>query len=249
MPIIFAILAIIVALGAGAGAGYIYRKNIQERKIGRTEEYARNLLDDAQRRAEEKKKESILEAKEEVIRLKNELDREVRDRRSEVQRSERRLTQREEQLDKKADALDARESSLEHKQEDLEKLTAEELMLIDGIGEVLANDYVAYFSNEHNISEYHALLEELNISLPKAVDSSSGIAGKTFVITGAVHIWKNRNELKDYIEANGGKTASAVSSKTDYLINNDVTSGSSKNKKAKELGIPIITEEEFRDMV
>ena len=125
VPIIFAILAIIVALGAGAGAGYIYRKNIQERKIGRTEEYARNLLDDAQRRAEEKKKESILEAKEEVIRLKNELDREVRDRRSEVQRSERRLTQREEQLDKKSDALDARESSLEHKQEDLEKLTAE----------------------------------------------------------------------------------------------------------------------------
>ena len=133
--------------------------------------------------------------------------------------------------------------------ERLEKLTAEELMLIDGIGEILANDYAAYFSKEHNLAEYHALLKELNISLPKAVDTGSGIAGKTFVITGAVHIWKNRNELKDYIEANGGKTASAVSAKTDYLINNDVTSGSSKNKKAKELGIPIITEEEFRDMV
>lgn len=125
MPIIFAILGIIAALLVGAGAGYLYRKNIQERKIGRTEEYARNLLDDAQRRAEEKKKESILEAKEEVIRLKNELDREVRDRRAEVQRSERRVAQREEQLDKKSDALDAREQTLEHKQEDLEKLTAE----------------------------------------------------------------------------------------------------------------------------
>ncbi|MBQ8091975.1 MAG: ribonuclease Y [Clostridia bacterium] len=125
MPIIFAILAIIAALAAGGAAGYIYRKNIQERKIGRTEEYARNLLDDAQRRAEEKKKESILEAKEEVIRLKNELDREVRDRRAEVQRSERRLTQREEQLDKKSDALDSRELTLEHKQSDLEKLTGE----------------------------------------------------------------------------------------------------------------------------
>ena len=125
MPIIFAILAIIAALIIGLAAGYIYRKNIQERKIGRTEEYARNLLDDAQRRAEEKKKESILEAKEEVIRLKNELDREVRDRRSEVQRAERRVAQREEQLDKKSDALDARELTLEHKQADLEKLTAE----------------------------------------------------------------------------------------------------------------------------
>ena len=80
MPIIFAILAILAALAIGLAVGYLYRKNIQERKIGRTEEYARNLLDDAQRRAEEKKKESILEAKEEVIRLKNELDREVRDR-------------------------------------------------------------------------------------------------------------------------------------------------------------------------
>ena len=78
---IFNLLAIAAALAAGVAAGYMYRKNVQEKKIGRTEEYARNLLDDAQRRAEEKKKESILEAKEEVIRLKNELDREIRDRR------------------------------------------------------------------------------------------------------------------------------------------------------------------------
>ena len=122
---IFTRLAIAAALAAGVAAGYMYRKNVQEKKIGRTEEYARNLLDDAQRRAEEKKKESILEAKEEVIRLKNELDREIRDRRAEVQRSERRVTQREETLDKKADNLDARETGLERKQNELDRLTAE----------------------------------------------------------------------------------------------------------------------------
>ena len=122
---ILEIVSLVVGAAAGAAAGYIYRKNIQEKKIGRTEEYARNLLDDAQRRAEEKKKESILEAKEEVIRLKNELDREIRDRRNEVQRSERRVAQREETLDKKADNLDARETSLERKQNELDRLTQE----------------------------------------------------------------------------------------------------------------------------
>ena len=86
---IFILLAIAAALAAGVAAGYMYRKNVQEKKIGRTEEYARNLLDDAQRRAEEKKKESILEAKEAVIRLKNELDREIRDRRGAAQRAPR----------------------------------------------------------------------------------------------------------------------------------------------------------------
>ncbi|MBQ8618350.1 MAG: DUF3552 domain-containing protein, partial [Clostridia bacterium] len=125
MAIFVTILSVLIALLAGLAIGYIYRKNIQEKKIGRTEEYARNLLDDAQRRAEEKKKESILEAKEEVIRLKNELDREVRDRRAEVQRSERRLAQREETLDKKADNLDARETTLERKQYELDRLTQE----------------------------------------------------------------------------------------------------------------------------
>ena len=133
--------------------------------------------------------------------------------------------------------------------ERLEALTADELILIDGIGEVLANDYVAFFKKEHNLAEYHALLKELNIKAPEKVNTDSGIAGKTFVITGAVHIWKNRNELKDFIEANGGKTASAVSGKTDYLINNDSASGSGKNRKAKELGVRIITEEEFKALV
>ena len=119
------VLCAVAALAVGLAVGYIYRKNVQEKKIGRTEEYARNLMDDAQRRAEEKKKEKIIEAKEEVIRLKNELDREINSRRAEVQRSERRITQREETLDKKADNLDARETTLERKQAELDRLTQE----------------------------------------------------------------------------------------------------------------------------
>ena len=131
----------------------------------------------------------------------------------------------------------------------LEKLEISQLTAIDGIGEVLAADYVKYFSSEENLAEYHNLLKELNISLPEEIPSDSPISGKTFVITGSVNIWKNRNELKNFIEANGGKCASAVSSKTDYLINNDSTSNSSKNKKAKELNIPILTEEEFQKLI
>ncbi|WP_303825620.1 NAD-dependent DNA ligase LigA [Ruminococcus flavefaciens] len=130
--------------------------------------------------------------------------------------------------------------------EELEKLTVSELTAIDGIGEVLANDYVKFFSDEKNLNEYHALLAELHIEETAAVNSESAIAGKTFVITGSVHIWKNRNELKAFIEQNGGKATNSVTSKTDYLINNDNTSNSTKNKTAKELGVPIITEEEFQ---
>ncbi len=125
MAIFLTVLSVLAALVIGLAVGYIYRKNVQEKKIGRTEEYARNLLDDAQRRAEEKKKEKIIEAKEEVIRLKNELDREINSRRAEVQRSERRIAQREETLDKKADNLDARETTLERKQAELDRLTQE----------------------------------------------------------------------------------------------------------------------------
>ncbi|MBO4523502.1 MAG: NAD-dependent DNA ligase LigA [Ruminococcus sp.] len=130
----------------------------------------------------------------------------------------------------------------------LEQLTVAELTAIDGIGEVLANDYVKFFADEKNLAEFHNLLAELTIEESAAVNSESAIAGKTFVITGAVHIWKNRNELKAFIEQNGGKAAGSVSSKTDYLINNDNTSNSTKNKTAKELGVPIITEEEFAEL-
>ena len=121
---ITAVIALI-ALVAGLAAGYFYRKNTMEKKIGQTEEYARNLLDEAARKAEDKKKEAVLEAKEEVIRLKNELDKEIRDRRSEVTRQERRVNQREEQLDKKMDNLEQREEQLNDKYREAERLEAE----------------------------------------------------------------------------------------------------------------------------
>ena len=130
--------------------------------------------------------------------------------------------------------------------EELERLTVAELTAIDGIGDVLAKDFVEFFADEKKLGEFRRLVAELDIEEAAAVNSDSAIAGKTFVITGSVHIWKNRNELKAFIEQNGGKAAGSVSSKTDYLINNDNTSNSTKNKTAKELGVPIITEEEFQ---
>lgn len=133
--------------------------------------------------------------------------------------------------------------------DELEKLTAEQLTAIDGIGEILAGEYVKFFANEENLAEYRRLVAELEIAEPEKVNSESGIAGKNFVITGSVNLYKNRNELKAFIESNGGKVVSAVSSKTDYLINNDTTSNSTKNKTARTLGIPVISEEEFQKLV
>ncbi|MDL2206426.1 ribonuclease Y [Eubacteriales bacterium OttesenSCG-928-N13] len=129
-PIIAAISAL-VAIIVGFIVGFLYRQNVTEKKIGRTEEFAKNLLDEATRKAEDKKKEAILEAKEEVIRLKNELDKEVRDRRSEVTRLERRVNQREETLDKKMDNLEAREESLNQKYKNAQKLEDEATKLRD----------------------------------------------------------------------------------------------------------------------
>jgi ribonuclease Y len=126
----YAIVAV-VALAVGLAAGYFYRKNAMEKKIGQTEEFARNMLDDAARKSEEKKKEAVLEAKEEIIRLKSELDKEVRDRRSEATRLERRVTQREEQLEKKSDQLEAREEQLSEKFKDAERLEREAQALND----------------------------------------------------------------------------------------------------------------------
>ena len=129
MPVWLSIILILMSACAGVVGGYTYRKEATEKKIGRTEEYARHLYDDAVRKADEYKKEKILEAKEEILREKAENDREkaenekeMRERRSEVQRSERRLIQREETLDKKADNLEAREESLNKKAADIQKL-------------------------------------------------------------------------------------------------------------------------------
>ena len=117
-----AILIAIVTAAVGMIGGYVYRKQSGEKKIGRAKEYAKNLLEDALRKADEKKKETVLEAKEEVLRLKTELDREMRDRRAEVQRSERRILQREETLDKKQDNIEAREETLNNKTTELQRL-------------------------------------------------------------------------------------------------------------------------------
>ena len=116
---------------------------------------------------------------------------------------------------------------------------------IDGIGPEKSAQFVRWFRDERNLARYRRLIEKLTITTPDVSPSGDRCQGLTFVITGDVHHYKNRNELKAYIESQGGKVASAVSGSTSFLINNDVTSTSGKNKKAKELGIPIISEEEF----
>jgi len=131
---------------------------------------------------------------------------------------------------------------------DIEKLmnvTAEELSEIDGVGDVIAKSFVDYFEDENKRSEFVDLLDNLNVKVPVKSEGNENITGKTFVITGSLNTYENRNALKDLIENLGGKVAGSVSAKTDYLINNDVTSNSSKNKKAKELGVSIISEDDF----
>lgn len=141
----------------------------------------------------------------------------------------------------------------DHFQHDFKLLSAasvEEMVEIDGIGEVIARSIRDYFDNEHNQMIVEKLLTYLTFEKPLIrEESEQNLAGKTFVITGSVEHFKNRKELKEKIESLGGKVTGSVSAKTDFLINNDNTSNSSKNKKAKDLGIAIITEEEFLDMI
>ncbi|MBP5652128.1 MAG: NAD-dependent DNA ligase LigA [Lachnospiraceae bacterium] len=125
-------------------------------------------------------------------------------------------------------------------------LGADELMSIEGIGEVLARSFTDYFADPKNLEMYREMVSLLTFEKEEA--ASNELEGKVFVITGSVEHFSNRNELKDYIEARGGKVTGSVTAKTSYLINNDITSGSSKNKTAKELGVPIITEEDFLKM-
>ena len=128
-------------------------------------------------------------------------------------------------------------------------LTEEDLNAIPGIGPVIAKAYVDYFNNETHVANLEALLKELVI--PEEVENTEAqiFENMTFVITGSVEHFSNRNEVKAVIESKGGKVTGSVTNKTNYLINNDVNSTSSKNKKAKELGIPIITEVEFLEML
>ena len=120
----------------------------------------------------------------------------------------------------------------------------DELLEIEGIGEVLANSIVDFFKDSKNIENVKSLREVLIFEAEESAGSDS-FAGKVFVITGSLEHFTNRNELKELIEKNGGKVSGSVSSKTNFLINNDTASNSSKNKKAKELGVEIISEEDF----
>ena len=130
--------------------------------------------------------------------------------------------------------------------EDLDKVrnaTVEDLVVIDGMAEKRAVPFVEYFQNKENSDAFDRLLDELEIVKPE-VASEQNMDGLSFVITGSLNKFENRDELKRYIEDRGGSAKGSVSSATNYLINNDINSNSSKNKKAKELGIEIITEDE-----
>ncbi len=127
--------------------------------------------------------------------------------------------------------------------------TTEDLSAISGVGEVIARAFVDYFSAERHVKQLRDLLAELDIPKEEAESGKQIFAGVNFVITGSVEHFANRGEVKELIESLGGKVTGSVTSKTNYLINNDVTSTSSKNKKANELGIPIISEEMFLNMI
>ena len=129
----------------------------------------------------------------------------------------------------------------------LERLDkGEEFADIEGIGPEKSGSILAWYKEQKNREQLHNILLEVKVKKPAVVPDDKGrCAGLTYVVTGSLSHFTNRNELKAYIESQGGSVTGSVSSKTDYLVNNDYTSESSKNRKAKELGIPIITEEEF----
>lgn len=129
----------------------------------------------------------------------------------------------------------------------IRNLTLEELSNIDGIGEVIAKEWIDAFSNEDFNKEVDDLLEEITF-IDSNNDVEERLKDKVFVITGSLEQFDNRDEMINFIESLGGKVTSSVSNKVSYLINNDITSTSSKNKKAKELNIPIITEDELMNM-
>ena len=138
-----------------------------------------------------------------------------------------------------------------HYKDDIEKIInakMEELTLIDSIGPVLAKSIVEYFSNKKNMKIVYDILKEVKIK-KSSNKSNLKLENKIFVITGSLNNYANRDELVKVIEDNGGKVATSVSKNTNYLINNDVNSSSSKNKKAHELNIPIISENDFEELV
>ena len=131
----------------------------------------------------------------------------------------------------------------------IRKASVEELCDIDSIGPVLANSIYEFFRDKNNIKIIDDLLSEINIIGKTSNNNDKKLDGLIFVITGSLNNFTNRDELVKVIEDNGGKSSSSVSKKTSYLINNDTTSNSSKNKTAKELGVKIISENEFLEMI
>lgn len=136
----------------------------------------------------------------------------------------------------------------ENKWAKISSLTYDELISVSGIGEVMARDYEAFFTDEHNKSVVLDLVGELDID-ESYEQVGTALSGETFVITGSLEHYKSRTELKKEIETQGGKVAGSVSKNTSYLVTNNPESGSSKNKAAAELGVKIITEDEIRMML
>ena len=139
--------------------------------------------------------------------------------------------------------------AFDHDPEKVLNATEEELDEISGVGGVIAKAYVDYFADEEHRNVFRRLLEEVDIPKEEETEDSRKFAGINFVITGSVERFANRAEVKEEIEKRGGKVTGSVTSKTNYLINNDVNSTSSKNRKARELGVPIISEQEFLQML
>lgn len=130
----------------------------------------------------------------------------------------------------------------------IRNLTFEELSKIDGIGEIIAKGWIDTFNNDDFIKELELLLKEVNFT-DTSIDNNQPLKDLTFVITGSVNNFTNRDELVEYIESYGGKVVKAISNNVNYLINNDITSTSTKNTKAKELGIKIISENDLMSMI
>ncbi|WP_367569250.1 NAD-dependent DNA ligase LigA [Lacrimispora sp.] len=133
--------------------------------------------------------------------------------------------------------------------EKMRRAEEEELMTVNGIGKVLAEGWIKYFKEDKNNEAVDRLLSEITLEQEGTPEGGGKFEGMVFVITGSVERYANRKELQEVIEANGGKVTGSVTSKTTYLINNDTMSASSKNKKAKELEVPIISEEDFMRML
>lgn len=129
--------------------------------------------------------------------------------------------------------------------EQLRNADVETLSAIEGVGEVIASAFVEYMQDEDNLQKIDHLLAELQVEVPVVEEGSQTLAGLQFVITGSLNRFGSRNDLKEIIENKGGKVTGSVTGKTTALINNDITSNSSKNKKAKELEVPILSEDDF----